>query len=171
MDGLAGFTDWIGDIFGWFQNASGTAIFIILAIIGIILLILALIFDSIFDFDDGPFSLTGIGSFLGAFGFSAWIAQSTGLDTPIAALIGGVVGLLCWVAAFFIVKFLRGEEPESLSVSNYVGMTGVLSTAIREIGVGEVILNVRGEQIHLAAYSSEPIPAQSTVEVTGVRGS
>ncbi|MGB3414526.1 MAG: NfeD family protein [Microbacteriaceae bacterium] len=136
-----------------------------------VLLLLALIFDSIFDFDDGPFSFTGIGSFLGAFGFSGWIAISSGSSVGLAAIIGGGVGVLCWVFAYLIVKFLRGEEPDSISVNSYVGMTGVLSTAIREIGVGEVILNVRGEQITLAAYSTEPIAAQAEVEVTGVRGS
>lgn len=167
MDGIL---DWLSGLGDWIQTGSGVAMFVTIAGIGVLLLLLALIFDSIFDFDDGPFSLTGIGSFLGAFGFSGWIALSSGLGVGWSALIGGIVGILCWVAAFYIVKLLRGKEPESISVEGYVGQSARVTTAIREAGIGEVVLNLRGEMLHLVAYADQPIALGKEVEIVSVRG-
>lgn len=163
-------TDWFSGFGDWLQTGTGVALFITVAAIGVIMLLLALIFDSIFDFDDGPFSMTGMGAFLASFGFSGWIAINSGMKAGASAIIGGIVGVLCWVAAYFIVKLLRGGEPESLSVQDYVGLNGRLSTAIRDAGVGEMILNIRGESVHLAAYSDTPISAGKLVEITSIRG-
>lgn len=170
-DFISGIVEWFGGLTDWVGGLTGGSAFFVIAIIGAVLLLLALFFDSVFDFADGPFSLTGIGAFLGAFGFSALIANSLGTPSSISALIGGVVGILSWIGAWQLVKLLKGKDPDSISTQNYVGVSGVLTTAIREAGVGEVVINFRGEQVHLAAYSTVEIPRHSEVIVTGIRSS
>ena len=72
--------------------------FLIVGGIGLVLVLVSLLFDEIFDFLDGALSGTAVGSALVVFGASGAIAVSNGLPEWSAYLISALVGIVVLIA-------------------------------------------------------------------------
>nr|WP_237465003.1 hypothetical protein [Leucobacter luti] len=144
-------------------------VFLLIGIIGAVLLLLSLILDGIFDafdFGDGPLSLTTIAAFTAIFGFTSFAAVGAGMATPVAAVVGGLAGLLGGTAAWWLTRMIRGaESTTALSGDDIVGSVGAVVLAIPAGGLGEVAITRHGERVSLAASAEAPIPRGVAVRV------
>ncbi|WP_244303248.1 hypothetical protein [Leucobacter coleopterorum] len=145
------------------------SIFLVIGIVGGVLLILSLVLDGIFDafdFGDGPLSLTTIAAFTSIFGFTAFASVGAGMATPVAAVVGAVVGVLGGAAAWWLSRLIRSAESSTaVSGSDLIGAEGAVVLAIPEAGLGEVALTMHGERVSLAASADAPIARGTAVRV------
>ncbi|MCT2541777.1 MULTISPECIES: hypothetical protein [Streptomyces] len=143
-------------------------LFLGLGIAGIVLLVLSLIFDGVLEglfggvldgLFDGLLSLPVIAGFLSMLGFGgAIVLGTTGAGTVVATAAGVLAGL---VAAWLTWKFSRALMRDQTSVTprsdDLVGTSGSVVTAIPAGGYGEVLLQLGGQPVKLAAKSAEPV--------------
>lgn len=164
MDGIM---NWLDRLIDGSLLAGG--VFLLIGIIGAVLLLLSLILDGIFDafdFGDGPLSLTTIAAFTAIFGFTAFASVGAGMDTPVAAVVGGLAGLVGGAAAWWLTRLIRGaESTTALSNDDFVGSVGSVVLAIPEGGLGEVAITRHGERVSLAATAAAPIARGSAVRI------
>ncbi|MFD9907834.1 hypothetical protein [Streptomyces sp. NPDC059063] len=143
-------------------------LFLGLGIAGIVLLVLALVFDGVLEglfggalggalggFLDGLLSLPVIAGFLSMLGFGGALALgAAGLDTGPAALVGvgaGVgAGLLTWK---FTRVLMRDQTAVTPRGDDLLGSAGSVVTAIPADGYGEVLLRLAGQPVKFAAKS------------------
>ncbi|HMR48074.1 MAG TPA: NfeD family protein [Arachnia sp.] len=151
-------------------------VFLIMGAVGVVMVLLSLIFgdliDGLFDLDflDGDlFSLTSLAAFLGAFGFGAAIGLGlTGLMLP-AILVGAATGAAATALAIWLTRFLRADESAtSFKTSSMIGHTGIVITAIPEIGYGEIRVSVGGHVRKLTARSSSPMQEGTEVWISEI---
>lgn len=158
---------WIDRLLDGSLFAGG--IFLVIGIVGGVLLILSLVLDGIFDafdFGDGPLSLTTIAAFTSIFGFTAFASVGAGMDTPVAAVVGAVVGLLGGAAAWWLSRLIRSAESSTaVSGADLIGVEGSVVLAIPEGGLGEVALTMHGERVSLAATADAPLARGTAVRV------
>ncbi|MFJ7492579.1 hypothetical protein ACIQZB_15235 [Streptomyces sp. NPDC097727] len=148
--------------------------FLGLGIAGIVLLALSLIFDGILEglfggvldgLFDGLLSLPVIAGFLSMLGFGgAIVLGTTGAGTVVATAAGVLAGV---VAAWLTWKFSRALMRDQTSVTprgdDLVGSSGSVVTAIPADGYGEVLLQLAGQTVKLAAKS--PVPVARGTEI------
>ncbi|MBP1326986.1 hypothetical protein JOF28_002218 [Leucobacter exalbidus] len=164
MDGIM---NWIERLFDGSLFAGGT--FLIIGIVGAVLLLLSLLLDGIFDafdFGDGPLSLTSIAAFTAIFGFTAFASIGAGVDTPMAAVLGALAGLVGGAAAWWLSRTIhRAESSTAVRGEDLLGDSCSVVLAIPAGGLGEVALTRHGERISLSAAADAPIPRGAAVRI------
>lgn len=167
MDGIL---NWIERLTDGSMIAGG--IFLIIGVVGAVLLLISLLLDGIFDaldFGDGPLSLTSIAAFTAIFGFTAFASVGAGVATPIAALLGGLAGVVGGAAAWWLSRLIKGaESTTAVSGDELVGATAAVVLAIPASGLGEVALTRHGERVSLAASAEVPIARGEAVRIVQV---
>jgi len=148
--------------------------FLAIGIFGVAVLLLSLLLDGIFDlfeFGDGPLSLTTISAFISVFGFSALTASSLGLGPTGSAFVGIAIGFLAGFAAYLITRSLKGMEAQGHEESSFVSRSAVVTIPIPVDGFGEVAFTKGGDRITVSARASEPIPSGESVRIAAVLSS
>lgn len=145
------------------------SVFLIIGIIGALLLIISVVLDGIFevfDFGDGPLSLTTIAAFTAIFGFSAFAMVGAGATPSIAGVVGAVAGAAGGAVAWWLSRLIRSAESNmSVSSEELVGAEASVVLAIPAGGLGEVALVRHGERVSLSATAAGPIPRGTRVRV------
>lgn len=153
--------------------------FLGLGITGIVLLVLSLIFDGIFEglfggildgLLDGLLSLPVIAGFISMLGFGGVIVLgTTGLGTGAATAVGVVAGVAAgwptWKLSRALMRDQTGATPRG---DDLIGTAGSVVTAIPADGYGEVLVQLAGQPVKLAAKSVTPMErgAEIWVEAT-----
>lgn len=167
MDGIMNWLDRLTD-----GSMFAGGIFLIIGVVGAVLLLISLLLDGIFDaldFGDGPLSLTSIAAFTAIFGFTAFASVGAGVATPVAALLGGLAGIVGGAAAWWLSRLIRGaESTTAVSGDELVGAIAAVVLAIPVAGLGEVALTRHGERVSLAASADIAIARGSAVRIVQV---
>jgi hypothetical protein len=147
--------DWLSDIF------TG-GVFLTVAIIGLIVLVISVIIDGIFEafnFGDGPISLTSIAAFVTVFGFGGYAASGAGVNPLFSAGIGLVLGALAGVLAFWLSSvFQKSESGTAISISGLSGQEAIVTLRIGSgDDMGEIAFIRGGERHTFAAKAEESI--------------
>ncbi|MFF7438930.1 hypothetical protein [Streptomyces sp. NPDC008122] len=154
---------------GWFLG---------LGIAGLVLLVLALVFDGVLEgvLDglgeglDGVLSLPVIAGFVSALGFTgAIVLGTTGTGAGVAAgagvVAGGVAG---WGAWRFSRALMRDGSAPAPRGEDLAGTSGSVVTAIPADGYGEVLLYLGGQPVKYAARAAVPVARGAEVWVEAV---
>lgn len=145
------------------------AAFLIIGIVGAVLLLISIMLDGIFevfDFGDGPLSLTTIAAFTALFGFAAFAAVGAGVPASVAAVIGGIAGILGGAVAWWLSKLIRSAESSTtVSSDELVGGEASVVLGIPAGGLGEVALVRHGERVSLSATADAAIPRGARVRI------
>lgn len=145
------------------------SVFLVIGIVGALLLLVSVLLDGIFDlfdFGDGPLSLTTIAAFTAIFGFAAFAATGAGVGTGVAATIGALAGLVGAAAAWWLSRLIRNAESNAaVSEADLVGSEASVVLPIPADGLGEVALVRHGERVSLSATAREAIPRGSRVRI------
>jgi membrane-bound ClpP family serine protease len=160
----------------WFErlldgSLFAGGIFLVIGIVGAVLLIVSVLLDGIFDlfdFGDGPLSLTTIAAFTAIFGFAAFGTVGAGASTGVAAVVGAVAGVVGGAAAWWLSRLIRSaESTTTVSSDELVGSEASVVLGIPVGGLGEVALVRHGERISLAASgpAETAIPRGSRVRI------
>lgn len=150
--------------------------FLGLGIAGVALLALSLIFDGVLEglFDgvnvldglfDGWLSLPVIAGFASMLGFSGAIAMgSTGLGAVGATAVGVPSGVATGWLAYRLSRALMSDRSGAAPRDDdVIGASGSVVTAIPVGGYGEVLVQLAGQPVKLAAKS--PVPLARGAEV------
>lgn len=155
------------DVRTWLDQTLSTSIFFMIGGVALVVLILAVLLDGIFD-SDGPISLVSIGAFGTMFGFSAAVAVGLGVEPAWASLCGAGVGLIGGLAAWKMADyFKKSSTTASYSSQSLVGTVAVVNLGI-ERGTGEVSFNKNGSTIFMTAHSEETIPKGRRVKIVDI---
>lgn len=145
------------------------SVFLVVGIVGAVLLLLSLLLDGIFDlfdFGDGPLSLTTIAAFTAIFGFAAFASTGAGASTSLAALIGAIAGAAGGAVAWWLSRLIRrAESSTSVSADELVGSEAGVVLAIPAGGLGEVALVRYGERVSLSATAATDITRGARVRI------
>lgn len=156
MDGI---TNWFGSLFDGSMAAGG--IFFIIGAVGVVLLIISVLLDGVFDlfdFGDGPLSLTTIAAFTTIFGFTAFASIGSGATPTAAVVIGAIAGVIGGAIAWWLSRVIRkAESTTAVTASELVGSEAAVVLAIPAGGLGEVALVRHGERVSLAATADRAI--------------
>jgi membrane protein implicated in regulation of membrane protease activity len=144
--------------------------------VGLIVLLAALVLGEIGEFGhgdaDGPFSLPAIAAFVGGIGFggaaaTALLPALPGAVTVLLALVAGLlVALPLAAGAIRLSAALRDMPTEpTLTRDRLLGATGVVVSGVPAGGLGEVRLDVAGQQLKYHARSDVPLIAGTPVYV------
>jgi membrane protein implicated in regulation of membrane protease activity len=144
--------------------------FLGLGIAGIVLLVLALVFDGVLEgiFDgvgvldglfDGLLSLPVIAGFVSMLGFTgAIVLGTTGLGAGPATAVGVGAGAGAgWLTWRFSRALMRDDPDVTPRSEDLVGSSGSVVTAIPADGYGEVLVYLAGQPVKYAAKSAVPI--------------
>ncbi len=146
------------------------SVFLIIGLVGALLLIISVILDGIFevfDFGDGPLSLTTIAAFTAIFGFSAFSMVGAGATPTVAGVVGAIAGIAGGAIAWWLSRLIRSAESNtSVSSDELIGAEASVVLAIPESGLGEVALVRHGERVSLSAAAAGPISRGTRVRVT-----
>jgi hypothetical protein len=130
-------------------------VFLVIGGIGLLIVLLSLVFDDLFDFIDlggDLFSTPVVGSFLAAFGFAGALTSSTGAGAGVASAVGLGAGVgLGWAAWGITRGFMRMQTDEPVRLTDIVGKTAVVVSAIPTGGFGEVRVDHAGQPMKLNA--------------------
>ncbi len=152
--------EWIERLLDGSLAAGG--VFLIIGIIGALLLVVSVVLDGVFDlfdFGDGPLSLTTIAAFTSIFGFASFASVGAGT-------IGAVSGLAGGAAAWWLSRLVRGAESNTaVSSDELLGAEASVVLAIPAGGLGEIALVRHGERVSLSATAEHDIPRGSRVRV------
>ena len=141
--------------------------FLIVGAVGLVLLLVSLFADGLFELLDGALSATGIGSALTVFGAVGAIVTTTGLPDWSAYLIAAAVGIIVLIAVQLAIRSLRrGEDGIP---SSPVGLTGIARSSITASS-GEVSLDGPNEIETRMAYALERIEAGERIRVIELQG-
>jgi len=141
--------------------------FIIVGAIGLVLLLVSVIADGLFELLDGALSATGLGSALTVFGAAGAIATANGLPSWSAYLIAAVVAVAVLVGVQLLVRSLRHGEDGA--PSNPVGLYGTARSTITG-SAGEVSLDGPREIETRMAFSLERIEVGERIHVVDLQG-
>lgn len=145
--------------------------FLVIGLIGAGVLLLSFLLDGIldlFDFADGPLSLTTISAFTAVFGFSALTASSLGLGGGLSSAVGVVIGLLGAAGSIWITRALKRMDSSGHEESTFVGLTGTVTIAIPTGGLGEVAIQKAGDRLIVTARADRPMAVGKKVLVKSV---
>ena len=150
--------------------------FLGLGIAGVVLLMLALVFDGVLEglFDgvdvldglfDGWLSLPVIAGFVSMLGFSGAIVMgTTGLGAVGATVIGVPAGVgTGWLAYRLSRALMSDRSGAAPRDDDLIGISGSVVTAIPADGYGEVLVRLAGQPVKLSAKS--PVPVARGAEV------
>ncbi|WP_371663503.1 hypothetical protein [Streptomyces sp. NBC_00280] len=142
-------------------------LFLVLGLAGLVLLVLALVFDGVLEglFDgvgvldglfDGLLSSPVIAGFVSMLGFGGAIALgTTDLGVGAAAVVGAGAGLgAAWLTWRLSRALMRDESGTAPRGTDLVGSSGSVVTAIPVDGYGEVLVYLAGQPVKYAARSS-----------------
>lgn len=164
MDGI---TDWIGGLLDGSLVTGG--VFLIIGIAGAILLLISVLLDGVFDlfdFGDGPLSLTTIAAFTALFGFAAFATVGAGAPTGVAAVVGAAAGVAGGALAWWLSRLIRSaESTTAVTADELVGTEASVVLGIPAGGLGEVALVRHGERVSLAATADAAIPRGARVRI------
>ena len=137
-----------------------------LAIAGLVLLLLTLVFDGLFDGavdgfldsllpDAGYLTMPAIAGAVSAFGATAWILQNqAGYGALSASAVGGGVAFLGgWVAVKMGRSVSHMATDATPSSHDMVGVEGRVVTPIAAESTGEVLVRLGGQPMKLTASS------------------
>ncbi|MDT0341545.1 hypothetical protein [Streptomyces litchfieldiae] len=148
--------------------------FLGLGIAGLVLLLLAVVFDGVLDgvLDlDGVLSLPAMAAFVSMLGFTGAVTlAATGFGAAGAAAVGVAAGGgTAWVVVRVSRALMRDQTGAAPRGSDLVGVSGAVVTPIPGGGgYGEVLLNVAGLHVKYSARSTRAVPAGAEVWVAGV---
>ncbi len=156
-----------GGRYGYGRKGDAVTVFLGLGVAGLVLLVLALVFDGVLEglfggagFLDGLFdgllSLPVVAGFVSMLGFGgALVLGTTGLGagpaTAVGAGSGVAAGWLTWRLSRALMRDQDGAAPRG---DDLVGTAGSVVTAIPADGYGEVLLRLAGQPVKLAARSA-----------------
>lgn len=148
--------------------------FLVIGGIGVVLLFVSLVVG---DLLEGVFGGLGgdlisgaaLSGFVGAFGFAAALAYGVSDSTGIAIVVGVVGGLIIGaLASWLSLKLRQGGDESNVRTSDLTGRVGTVINDIPAEGYGEISTVASGHLTKLNAKSGSPIPAGTTVTITGV---
>lgn len=145
----------------------------IIGIVGIIVLILSLILNGLFDafnLGDGPLSITSISIFATFFGLISFVSMftfhaSASMSAFVGSLSGFGAGLLSWLV---MRKVSRIEDTDVFRFSDLKDTKGYVVIPIPDDnGLGEIVVSHKGYDRHVPARSKtgEKIPYGASVNV------
>ena len=165
MDGLF---SWIERLLDGSLVAGG--VFLVIGVIGALLLIVSVVLDGIFevfDFGDGPLSLTTIAAFTAIFGFAAFASVGAGASVSLSGAIGAIAGVAGGAGAWWLSRLIRGAESSTaVTADELLGAEAGVVLAIPAGGLGEIALVRHGERVSLSATSDTAIARGARVRVT-----
>ncbi|GAB4001478.1 hypothetical protein [Nocardioides ultimimeridianus] len=148
--------------------------FLVLGVAGLLVLLASFVIgdhvDSAFSALEADWlSTAALGGFVSAFGFGGAIADGAGAPGVVSVAVGVVAGGLVGWLAWWLTRLLKnGPSDGTVSVSDSVGMTARVITAIPAQGYGVVRVVVGGHPLQLNASALAPIESGTEVHVTGV---
>ncbi|MFI1361070.1 hypothetical protein ACH4TV_47050 [Streptomyces sp. NPDC020898] len=153
-------------------------LFLVLGIAGLVLLVLALVFDGVLEglFDgagvldglfDGLLSLPVIAGFVSMLGFGGAIALgTTDIGVGAATVVGTGAGLgASWLTWRLSRALMRDESGTAPRGTDLVGSSGSVVTAIPADGYGEVLVYLAGQPVKYAAKSTARVERGTEVWV------
>ena len=162
-----------------------------LALTGVVLLLSMLLLGELFggdhelshemvvghdvDHSGGPsiFSTRIIAAFITAFGVGGVVGRYYGLSHPVSSGVGVVFGLVMSTVVYQFAKVLYSQQASSeLHMGGLVGTQAEVSVAIPAGGVGQIVVQSRGERTEHIARSAggTPIARGLQVTITSVSG-
>jgi len=145
------------------------SVFLVIGIVGAVLLLVSLLLDGIFDlfdFGDGPLSLTTIAAFTAIFGFTAFALVGAGLSPGLSGGLGAVAGVAGGAAAWWLSRVIRSAESSTaVTGEELVGSEASVVLAIPAGGLGEVALVRHGERVSLSATADVAIHRGARVRI------
>jgi len=160
-------TEWIESLFDGSLVEGG--VFLVIGIVGAVLLLISIALDGIFDvfdFGDGPLSLTTIAAFTAIFGFASFAMVGAGASATVAGVVGALAGIAGGAIAWWLSRLVRNAESNtSVSSGDLIGDEASVVLAIPEGGLGEVALVRHGERVSLSATAATAIPRGTRVRV------
>ena len=142
--------------------------FFVVSGVGLLILLVSLVVDDLFDLGDGPVSGTSLGAGLVAFGALGSIVKVNGLATGWAYAAAAVFGVLVILGVQVVVTRLRASEDGQPRV--LVGVHGTVMSTIGTTG-GEVSLDDPRELERRLAWADAPIEVGTRVVVLEQSGS
>lgn len=149
-------------------------VFLALGLLGLVVLALSLVAGDVLDgaldaLEADWISTAVIGGFVSAFGFGGAAADGAGLPWPVSVAIGAGAGVLvAWFAAWLTRLVKDGPSDGTVSISDSVGQTAQVITAIPGEGYGVIRVVIGGHSLQVNASANLPIEAGTKVNVTGV---
>jgi hypothetical protein len=162
-----------------------------LALFGVVLLLSMLLVGELFggdhelshdmavghdvDHSGGPsiFSTRIIAAFITAFGVGGVVGRYYGLSHPLSSGIGVVFGVVMSSLVYQFAKILYSQQASSeLHMTGLVGATAEVSVAIPKDGLGQIVVQSRGERTeHIArGAGGVAIARGADVTITSVGG-
>lgn len=149
-------------------------VFFILGLVGLVILALSLLAGDVLDgaldaLEADWISTAVVGGFVSAFGFGGAAADGAGLPWPISVVIGAGAGVLVAWFAWWLTRLVKdGPSDGTVSISDSVGQTAQVITAIPGEGYGVIRVLVGGHTLQFNASANLPIEAGTKVNITGV---
>lgn len=159
--------------FEWFSTSTAGGVFLTIAIVSIILLVLSVVLDGVFDFlefGDGPLSLTTIAAFGSTFGFGGYATIGAGGTPAFAVGIGTAVGVSGGVIAWLLTRsFSNSTSSAAISTSTIEGTEAYVVLRVPgDDNLGEISFSRDGHRYSFAARSKELIPEGQKVKIVSV---
>jgi len=166
-------------------------IYAAIAVLGVLMLLTMLLVGELFGGDHeishdmavghdvehgaGPsiFSTRIIGAFLTAFGVGGVVGRYYGLSHPMSSGLGIVFGVVMSSVVYQFARILYSQQASSeLKMGGLVGTTAEVSVAIPKGGVGQIVVQARGERSEHIARSATgaPIARGTAVTITALSG-
>ncbi len=159
-------------IFSWLNTAQASGTFLTIAIISLVVLIIAILIDGIFDFlGGGAIPLEALGAFGTLFGFIGFACIGGGVSIGAATTIGGIIGIIGAVGAWWFGRwFKKGSDTNSATdTKTIVGREAIVTLRIPGgSDLGEIALSQNDLRVTFSAMADTIITAGSTVEITAV---
>ncbi len=155
-------------------------VFLSLAVVGLVLTVVSAFFGH--DFEAHPeleigglgfFSLRAMSIFLLTFGTIGALAHWLGRPTLTSSLWGLLAGVGTYALYIVAMTLIRSQQASSLIEDRELpGLTGMVTVAIAEGGVGEVTCRLKGQTTRRVARaaSRHAIPEGALVKVREVQG-
>jgi len=145
-------------------------VFLGIGAFGVLIAMLAMFGESLFDIADGFVSIEAVSGFIGGLGFGAAAAHE--LFGPSVGAFGALgIGIIVAVPASFLAVRLVSRTQDmptdaTPTASDFVGAKGVVVSQIPAGGYGEVRVRIGGQPLKLYARASKPIGLGAAVVVT-----
>lgn len=149
-------------------------VFLVLGLAGLVILAVSLLVGDVLDgaldaLEADWISTAVVGGFVSAFGFGGAAADGAGLPWPVAVAIGAGAGVLvAWFAGWLTRLVKDGPSDGTVSISDSVGQTAQVITAIPSEGYGVIRVTVGGHSLQVNASANLPVEAGTKVNITGV---
>jgi len=151
--------------------------FVITAIVGFVILCVALFLDGVLDMFDislgsGIISGASLGGLLCGIGFGGIIGQSQGWPVFGSAVFGVVIGLAISAVAILLYRWMkRSETPETAySLENVIGTRGTITAGAEPGQRGLVQVRYLGSPRTIAYVSDHALKTGQSVFVTDLLG-